>query len=361
MRANWPAAADADGVAAGVADPPRRRWLAALAAGALAAGLARLDPARASGVTRSYPAEPRPALPPDYGQPVELDAPDGHLGGSLLRPEADAGAPLVILVAGSGPIDRDGNSRAGLRTDSYRQLAAGLARAGLASLRYDKRGVGESLNAVHDPAALDIDGHADDLARWIAAMRAEHGFARVIVAGHSEGALLATLAAQHQPVDGLALLCGTGRRIGALLRDQLAQRLDPAARADLDRALARLEAGQPLAGPPASLGPLGDAVLGPAVQPLLMSWMRHDPAAELAGVAGRVLIVHGSTDLQLRPADRSALLDARPDASVRLIDGMCHTLKHAELDGASQARAYRDASLPVVPELLAALARFARG
>jgi len=357
-------------------NPTRRRVVGALAGAALAATLARAR-ASASEITRTNPPEPKPALPADYGDPVELDTPDGTLAGSLLRPEAVAPAPadarvmnaaltasarppLVVIVAGSGPTDRDGNSRAGLRTDAYRQLAAGLARAGIASLRYDKRGVGQSLNAVRDPAALSVDGYAADLARWLDAMRDTHRFGRCVIAGHSEGALLATLAARHESVDGVALLCGTGRRVGALLRDQLAPRLDAAARADLDRALAQLEAGRPLDRPPASLGAVGASVLAPSVQPL-MSWMRHDPAADLARLDTRVLIVHGSTDLQLRPADRAALLDARPDATVRLIDGMCHTLKHAEMDGASQARAYVDATLPVMPELVASVARFARG
>ncbi|WP_051378142.1 alpha/beta hydrolase [Derxia gummosa] len=367
MCANSPASLDRSPA------PTRRRLL-----GALAAVLA-LDarPARASGVTTTYPARLRPPAATDRGEPVELDLPDGRLAGSLLLPahlglgaspdatavDADAAArpPLVILAAGSGPVDRDGNSRAGLRTDAYLLLARALARAGIATLRHDKRGVGESLNAVRDPDALGIDDYARDLARWSALMHSEYGFGRIVLAGHSEGALVATLAAREAPIGGVALVCGTGRRIGALLRDQLAPRLDAGARADLDAVLADLEAGHAPARLPASLDPWGEALFGGASGSYLMRWMRHDPAADLAALDLPALIVHGSTDRQLWPDDRATLLAARPDASARLIDGMCHVLKPAGADSASQARAYHDASLPVMPDLVASLARFAAG
>ena len=81
---------------------------------------------------------------------------------------ASKNAPAVLLLAGSGPTDRDGNSGAGLHGDTYKLLAEGLAAKGITSLRVDKRGIGESRVAETQESDLRFTSYTDDAAAWAA-------------------------------------------------------------------------------------------------------------------------------------------------------------------------------------------------
>jgi predicted alpha/beta hydrolase len=145
--------------------------------------------------------------------------------------------PVVLLISGSGPTDRDGNGP-GLTPASLRQLAESLATRGIATLRYDKRGVGGSATAMIPEAQLRFKNFADDAASWIAKLKADHRFSRVIVAGHSEGALLGLLALQSQPADAYISLEGPARPANEVLHDQLAKQLPPDLLTESDTILA---------------------------------------------------------------------------------------------------------------------------
>jgi hypothetical protein len=96
---------------------------------------------------------------------IVLDTPAGKIAGSLLLPAAKGAAPVALIIAGSGPTDRDGNSSMiPGRNDSLRMLAQALAQAGIASVRYDKRGVGASAQAVQSESALRFETYIDDAA-----------------------------------------------------------------------------------------------------------------------------------------------------------------------------------------------------
>jgi fermentation-respiration switch protein FrsA (DUF1100 family) len=92
------------------------------------------------------------------------------------------------------------------------------------------------------------------------------------------------------------------------------------------------------------------------VQPYLISWMKYDPATELARLeAAPALVAHGTTDVQVPISDAQRLAAARPSARLFVIQGMNHVLKAADASNAAQQEAYTNPSLPVVPELVAAL------
>jgi pimeloyl-ACP methyl ester carboxylesterase len=299
---------------------------------------------------------------PAAAEPVALtvDRPFGPLEGTLEVTAGPAQAAALILP-GSGPTDRDGNSALGLRTDAYRLMAEALAGAGIATARIDKRGIGASAG---EADAVSLAAYRADTADWIAAIRAETGAPCVWLIGHSEGGLLALDAASLPDVCGLVLLAAPGRDLGALMRDQVAGNpaLSPALPA-FDAALTALALG---AEPDTSgLPPMLAAIFAPATRGYLRELVTTDPAALMAATDRPVLILDGDADIQVPPTEADRLAAARPDADRLTLPGLTHTLKRASpaddspaaLTAASLAT-YADPSLPLHDGLLPAIAGF---
>lgn len=304
------------------------------------------------------PPDTTPPCPEAASVDVTVENERGALKGTLVVPAGCGPFPAVVIIAGSGPTDRDGNqAAAGLVTDSYRLLAEGLRDRGIASIRYDKAGIGASVSAA--PRAekdMRFEMGADDAALWVEKLRNDGRFATVTVVGHSEGSLLGMLVARRTEIDGYVSIAGAGRPIGDVLREQLASALqqDPALIETANAIIDQLEQGQPVEDVPPSLM----NVFRPSVQPYVISWMKYDPAAELKAMTAPALLLQGTTDVQVPVTDAELLAAARPDAELVIVEGMSHTLKAATLSAASQNAAYTDPSLPVVPRVLEALEAF---
>lgn len=287
--------------------------------------------------------------------PVTISAEPAPLHGSLLTPDGEARAVAVILP-GSGPTNRDGNSpQFGIVAQTYKLLAQALAADGIATIRIDKRGIGESRAAAQDETALRFDDMASDARAWAAEAAARTGRPCAWLIGHSEGALVA-LAATREPDDkvcGLVLLSGAGRPAGVVLREQLGKQLPSAMMAQAVAALSELEAGRTAPGVPGL-----EALFRPSVQPYLISWLALDPAKLAGAYDGRVLIGQGSTDLQTSMADAEAMAAAQPNARLIRFEGVNHVLKAAPVDAAANAATYRDAALPLAPEVAEAVSNF---
>lgn len=286
---------------------------------------------------------------------VDLKVESGSIGATLSLPNGACPCPAVLLIAGSGPTDRDGNSSSGLRTDTYKQLAATLAEAGFASLRYDKRGIGASADAERDEASLRFDTLVADAHAWLDWLARDGRFTILTVAGHSEGALVGMLAIENSPANAFVSLAGPAAGGAQLLRRQLAGRLTPAQLAQHEQILSRLEQGRPYADVPSEWRPLYRA----SVQPYLMSWFRRSPVEVISRLRVPVLIVQGDKDKQVSVEDATALRQAHPDAELSIVPGMTHTLKHIESDKA-QIASYTDPSLPLSPRLKEELVEFLR-
>jgi hypothetical protein len=152
----------------------------------------------------------RAALPSILQWPVELIVPGGTLHGSLMLPATTQPAPVALLIAGSGPTDRDGNNPAGGNNDSLKRLAIGLAERGIASLRYDKRGVAASRAVAPREEQLSVEAYVADAVAWGQLLKADPRFSQLILLGHSEGALIAALAAADAGADALVSVAGIG-------------------------------------------------------------------------------------------------------------------------------------------------------
>ncbi|MBX9461286.1 MAG: alpha/beta fold hydrolase [Brevundimonas sp.] len=285
--------------------------------------------------------------------PVALPSEPSPLHGTLLTPPDTRAAALI--VAGSGPTDRDGNSPLGVSASSYRLLAEGLAARGVATVRTDKRGIAASAFAGGREEDLRFTDYADDARAWAAETARLTGQPCAWLIGHSEGALVALVAASRddEAICGLVLLSGAGRPIGAVLREQLAGVPEPFLGQALT-ILAELEAGRPVAEVPPQLS----ALFRPSVQPYMISWLPLDPAALAAAYDGPVMIGQGATDIQVGVADARALAAARPDATLKIWDGVNHLLKIAPADRAANAATYRDPDLPLAPGVVDDIAGF---
>lgn len=287
--------------------------------------------------------------------PVELASTPAPLHGTLLTPEGQTRAAAVILP-GSGPTDRDGNSaQFAIRAASYRLLAEGLAERGVATIRIDKRGIGESAAAGPAEADLRFDAYVADARAWAAEAAKTTGRPCAWLIGHSEGALvaLAAVAGDDDRICGLVLLSGAGRPAGVVLREQMTALPEPL-KTRAGEVVGELEAGRTVVDPPVELA----ALFRPSVQPYLISWLALDPAKLAAAYDGPIFIGQGTTDLQVTLTDAEALKAAQPRAQLVTWEGVNHVLKTAPVERAANVATYMDPAPPLAPGVVEAVADF---
>lgn len=289
---------------------------------------------------------------------VTIDTPAGTLAGVFDVPAGNGVYPAVLIIAGSGPTDRDGNTivpGATVRNDSLKLLAQALVSRGIATLRFDKRGIGASKGVATKEEELRIDTFADDATQWVALLRRSQHVGKIALVGHGEGALIAVLAAKSAKVDAMVSIAGAGRPADVVLREQLATKINGDLLAKADHLIDELKGGHIDPEPPPELR----AMFRPGVQPYVISWMRYDPASQLGELTMPTLIVQGTNDLQASEQDARRLASARPDAKLVMIDGMNHVLKIvAGTTVDAQQRSYMDPSLPIAPKLVDEIATF---
>ncbi|HLK26328.1 MAG TPA: alpha/beta fold hydrolase [Caulobacteraceae bacterium] len=237
-------------------------------------------------------------------------------------------------------------------------LAEALAAEGIASARIDKRGMFASMPAVKDGNDVTIEDYASDVHSWVRSLRAKAGVRCVWVLGHSEGALVAEVAAQDADgICGIILVAGMGRKLADVLRAQLqANPANAPLMAQALPAIAKLEAGQrvDVTGMDPRLAPL----FHPAVQGFLIDEMAKDPVKLLAAYQGPVLVLQGTSDLQASVQDARMLAAARPGVQLVLLSGVNHVLKAAPEDRTANLATYADPSLPLAPGVAGTIARF---
>lgn len=285
----------------------------------------------------------------------------GNISATIDMPDAGSNT-AVLIVAGSGPTDRNGNSGAGLNTYSYKMLGEALAESGYAVMRYDKRGIGGSPIPAEDIPSLVFEDYIDDARACAKFLRAE-GFERVVVAGHSEGGLIALQLAAEEAccLDGVVLLCAPGYNMAEILNFQLSQQLVPAYMGLMVKSTAiinSLKAGRMVAQEdiPAELMSL----FHPTVQPFIISNMRYEPTELAAKCRVPMLIVSGGRDIQVSVSNGERLHGANPAAEHRMFENMTHVLKDADTsDRMMQVMGiYTNANLAITETLAPAIVEF---
>lgn len=298
-----------------------------------------------------------------FGAEEELSVkcPAGTLRGTLWSPDAPTDTAL-IMIAGSGPTDRYGNSPAGVRTNAYTMLAKEISQAGYALLSYDKRGIGAS--PYNNPEELRSDCRfiyfADDVERWIEELKSR-GYRQIILMGHSEGALLAQIVAtRNEKVAGVISLCGAGFPIDEILKVQLAGQLlayDYTLYGKACRIIDTLKRGEAPSEVPRELASLFPTYLNG----FFHEWMSYDPRELVGRLQCPLLIIGGGRDTQVSEANAHALKGAAPTARLKIFEQMAHTLKSTEGRTAQeQLDAYLNGEQPLTEGLSEAIIAFIR-
>ena len=289
---------------------------------------------------------------------VSLIRDGGTLFGTLLMPENVVKPPIVLIIAGSGPTDRNGNSSLNLKTDAYKLMAEGLQREGIASFRFDKRMIGASRWEEPDEEKLLFEDYIDDVKALAEMLYDDERFSEVVLAGHSEGSLIAMAVAQdnHQ-IAKVISIAGAGRPIDIAIKEQLAaQPLPSDMHAEIDRIFESLKRGERVD----EMTPTLMNLFRPSVQPYMISWMKYVPSELISRLTQPVMVIQGGTDVQAKEIDYNELISAQPTATRLFIPDMSHVLKKATSSNLAEQimTVYTNPDLPLHEELLPAMIKF---
>ena len=289
-----------------------------------------------------------------FGQEEEitLETKTGDIKGSLLIPSVSEKTAVVLIIAGSGPTDRNGNNPI-MTNNSLLMLAKELQKNGIASVRYDKRGIGESKNSGLQESELRFEHYVKDVEDWVELLKENDRFSEIIVLGHSEGSLIGMIASQKNEVEKFISVAGAGISAGDIIRQQLKAQPPVVLNQSLP-IIEKLENGEREENVPQMLYSL----FRPSVQPYMISWFKYDPQKEIAKLDKPVLIIQGTTDIQVSVSDADKLALANKKSQKQIIEGMNHILKEAEADRQKNIQTYSMPDLPLKKELMEVILKF---
>lgn len=288
---------------------------------------------------------------------VVVEFEEGELSGRLMTPRTEGKAHLIVIVPGSGPTDRNGNNPQAGQNNSLLMIAEAFSDAGNYTLRYDKRGIGESKGLLKKESDLDFHDSINDVISWIDKFKDDERFDKIILLGHSEGALVAAEAcSMSSDCEALISVSGTATRAHELLLTQLkAQSLELY---DLSVPIVdELLKGNIVPEVPVSLFSL----FRPSVQPYLISWFSFDPVKVISSLQDPVLIIHGDRDIQISSTEAKRLHESLPGSKLEIIQGMNHILKDAPEDYAGNIATYSDPDLSLNEEFRKRIIEFVDG
>lgn len=285
--------------------------------------------------------------------PFVLHTSSGDIFGTLTLPKSNGAVPVALIIAGSGPTDRNGNNPM-MKNESLHKLAIELAKGGIASLRYDKRAIAESKAAAKSEADLRFDDYVNDAKGWVGLLRKDKRFSKLIVIGHSEGSLIGMMAANNN-ADGYVSIAGAGRPADKILKEQLDKQ--PQAVKDLSFPIIdSLVAGKTVS----NVNPMLFSLFRPSVQPYIISWFKYDPSVEMKKLTIPVLIIQGTNDIQVSLEDARLLAKANGKAQLVEIQNMNHIFRIVDGDRNANIATYNDASLPIAEALTNSIVSFIR-
>ena len=289
---------------------------------------------------------------------LSLKRDGGTLYGTLLMPEKAAKPPVVLIIAGSGPTDRNGNQPQ-MSMNAHKLLAEGLQAEDIASLRFDKRMIGESRWADAREENLVFEDYINDVIALVDMLHSDGRFSDIILAGHSEGSLIAMAAAQNNSnIAKIISITGAGRPFDVILKEQLAaQPIPDNILAEIDTIIESLKRGEKVEKMTSGIGL--ELLFRPSVQPFVITSMRYIPADLISQLQIPVMVVHGGTDIQIKETDHNMLMAAQPKAVGLFIPDMSHPLKRAATtDQMDQLPTYTNPDLQLHEELIPAMVRF---
>ncbi|WP_212006112.1 serine aminopeptidase domain-containing protein [Chitinophaga sp. HK235] len=334
-------------------DATYQSWKAAFTKGALTMILALNKDNQLEGF-RFIPYQEKAIVEKDPDNFV-LHAVGADIVGTLTMPVSNAKVPVVLLIAGSGPTDRNCNSKLGINTNAFKMLAEALQADGIACLRYDKRGVGASVTS-QQQSEVTFDIMVDDASGMLKMLKEDQRFSTVVVAGHSEGSLIGMLAAQREKADRYISIAGSGERIDLIIERQLNAQSPPLAQ-KAKLLFDSLRQGQTIH----NTEPTLQTMFYPGIQPYIASWMKYTPSEEIKKLKIPKLIIQGTEDIQVSINDAHMLQQAGAPALLKEINGMNHVLKNPAGGKSLNDPTYRDPTQPLNLELVKDIEEFVKG
>lgn len=276
---------------------------------------------------------------------------DKYTDGTLTVPTSGEAKDLVIFIQGSGPVDRNGNAPMN-KNDGAKKMARALAENNIASFRYDKR-IFKMDELKIQEKDLRVEDFVKDAEAIIDHFRSENQFENIIIAGHSEGSLIGMLAAKGK-ADAFISLAGAGEPIDNIIVEQINKQA-PSLAENARKALDEIKAN----GQTSSYNPMLQSLFRPDVQPYMNSWMKYDPAKEIKELAMPVLIINGTSDVQVDAKEAELLKQAKPDAKLVILDNMNHIFREIESkDLLVNTKSYNEPNLPLHSELIPTITDF---
>lgn len=274
-----------------------------------------------------------------------------HVDGTLMLPNGVSKPNIAIIIAGSGPTDRDGNQNF-MKTNALKKLAIGLAKQNIASFRYDKRIVKQIREKNIDENIL-FDDFVTDAKSVLIYFKNREDFNKVYCIGHSQGSLVAMLALQEFGADGLISLAGAGQPIDQVILDQI-NTTAPIFYEDSKRVLDSLRNGKTNPDFPLALASLFNM----GVQPFMINWIQYDPRKIIKDLNMPILIINGTKDLQVSEKEAQALHEANPNSQLVILDNMNHVLVPIEGDNLENSKSYNESQRALHEDLIPTLADF---
>lgn len=284
-----------------------------------------------------------------FEEPLYIKTETGDLGGILSIPDGCKRCPAVLIIQGSGPTDKDGNSAVLKgKNNSLKLLSESLNEAGIATLRYDKRGVGMSSRALIAEKDLLFDQFVKDADLFLERLFLDKRFRKIGVAGHSQGSLIGMLISQKRKVKAFASVAGPSFSIDETLLTQIKANPynPPQLLEEAENITASLKNGIEVQ----EVSPYLQSIYRPSIQPFMMSWMKYDPTEEISKLKCAIMVINGSTDLQIHVEDAKSLKASNEKAQLVIIKGMNHVLKDAPANAIESNASYTNPDLPLNPE-----------
>lgn len=273
------------------------------------------------------------------------------IDGTLTLPENIVNPSLVIFIQGSGPLDRDGNQMM-MKNDAFKKIAHELSENGIASYRFDKRIFKMEKFNIKE-VDLRLEDFVTDVKSILEYFKADKNFDKIILAGHSEGSLIGMLAAQQRAPDAFISLAGAGRSIDKIIVEQLSKQSEELSE-NACKALEEIKE----TGSTVNYSPYLESIFRSSVQPYLASWMKYDPALEIAKLDIPILIINGSFDLQVDITDAEILNASAKNSKLVILKNMNHIFREIKGENLENTKAYNEPNRPLHPELIPVLVDF---
>lgn len=267
------------------------------------------------------------------------------IDGTLFSTNTTAKKPnLVILIAGSGPTNRNGN-QIGMQNNSLKFLAEGIAANGNVVFSYDKRIIKQMKEGNLEEGNLNFTDFINDAKDVIAFFKKQKKYKKIIIAGHSEGSLIGMIAANGN-ADAFISLAGAGRTIDLIITEQI-EKQAPFLKKETEDNFKILKSGKTFELKNQMLA----SIFRESVQPYMISWLQYNPQEEIKKLNLPILIINGNKDIQVSENEAQLLHNANPKATLKMIDKINHIFKEINEDD-ENLKSYSNPDLPVMPKLI---------